>query len=71
MCAAHYRRSIRHANPTAGNPSLTLEQIQFIRQNCGVISPDELATRLNTDAHTVIAVQAGRNWGRVHKAPQT
>jgi hypothetical protein len=64
LCGSHYSRSRRLDADRSNLPvMLDDEEIQFIRQH-REWSREKLALTLNTDVHTIIAVQAGRNWGR-------
>lgn len=67
LCRAHHARSRRSKDTGIADlpVMLTESQLLFIRQSRGLIRREDLATQLGIDVHTVIAVQAGRNWGRV------
>lgn len=63
LCMSHHRRKLRHGDHLGGRPALSKAQIEFIQANRGKMPPLELADQVGTTGRTVIAVQAGRNWG--------
>lgn len=78
LCDAHYQRLRRYGRPDYKPPSrarpreqrpdmLTGEQVKYIQAQRGLIPPTDLAAQLHTSVRTVIAIQAGRNWGWLAK----
>jgi hypothetical protein len=76
-CNAHYQRFKRYGDPL-GRPQrrkaiqdqrqdmLTAEQIRLIQSRRGT-APNKTASEFGTTVRTVIAIQAGRNWGWLAK----
>ncbi|MGN6487321.1 MAG: hypothetical protein ACTHLT_05820 [Devosia sp.] len=76
LCEAHYMRLLRYGDPLYQRPKkvretkpgmLSEEQVRLIQSQAGLLSSAELAAQYGTTIRTIIAIQAGRNWGRLEK----
>lgn len=75
FCQPHYRVAYRHnGDPTYRRPvpeprsdMLTAEQVRLIQHRRGKTPPADLASEFGTTIRTIIAIQAGRNWGWLAK----
>lgn len=63
LCSTHSRRLHKFGDPMGGRPLLTSDQVALIQRNPKQLSPQTLADLVGTTQTTVVAIQAGRNWG--------
>lgn len=70
LCRPHHRAAQR-PDCAPAPAMLTAADVTFLQENRNVIPVEDLARLVGADVHTVIAVQAGRNWGRLASGSKT